>query len=120
MTTAIQPTRFGRRILPPFHNGTMGTLVPIESETGRQHCYDVRLGVNLDPDCAGYAMSAEDDPVILVVVHAAVPVEEWERTARVLGELHQRHAVAPSGLSTDGATLWQSTLSMSQTPWGRS
>ncbi|WP_042437358.1 hypothetical protein [Streptacidiphilus albus] len=119
MTTTLKRPRFGRQIIAPLYRGTEATLVHIESEVGREHCYDVRLGVNLDPNCAGYACSAEDDPVVLVVVHATVPAEEWEHTARLLGLLHQRHAT-PSGLSSDGATLWQTDLDMSQMPWRRS
>ncbi len=118
MTATLKRPRFGRQVVAARYNGTEATLVHIDSEVGQEHCYDVRLGVNLHPNCAGYAFSAEDDPVVLVVVHAMVPAEEWEHTARLLGIMHERHAT-PCGLSTDGATLWQTDLSMAQMPWRR-
>jgi hypothetical protein len=111
--------RFGIQVIAPIYNGIEATLVHIDSEVGLEHCYDVRLGVNMHPNSAGCAMSAEDDPVVLVIVHAMVPAEEWEHTVRLLGILHERHAT-PSGLANSGATLWQTDLHMSQMPWGRS
>jgi hypothetical protein len=117
-TTSLRP-HFGHHVIAPYYNGKEATLVHTDSEVGLKHCYDVRIGVNLDPASAGFAMSAEDDPVVLVVVHAMVPADEWEHTARLLGSLHKRHA-KPCGLTRDGATAWQTDLYMSQMPWGRS
>lgn len=108
-TATVQPRMF-RNIVPPLTPGVITTLAPIESEFGREHCLDVRLGVGIDPTLAGYALSVEDDPVVLIIINAMAPYQEWEPAVRALSFHHRRAPKPLLGITDDGVTSWQTSL----------
>jgi hypothetical protein len=112
MTTATGQPRMMRTVIPAVVHGRTVHLAPLDSTTGRTHSYDVRLGVGFPADVAGFAATTEDDPVILVVVNAAVPCEHWETAAATLGRWHGDDPHPEMGLLADGATTWLSLLGM--------